>query len=79
MIAKTGKITVNIEYDRTESETSSAGANNVGSNNYQLSAYYKMPHIDFGLVQRPKAQIKLTKQIINAILLSYFDKANPSP
>ena len=65
MIAKTGKITVNIEYDRTESETSSTGANNVGSNNYQLSAYYKMPHIDFGLVQRPKAQIKLTKQIIN--------------
>lgn len=65
MIAKSGKIVANIEYDRTSSQTSITGENNAGNKNYELSGFYKINNLDFGIVERPKAQLKITKQITN--------------
>lgn len=70
MTAESGKIDVNFEYNRTGNEqnvtnTSDSGHNNIGGNNYEMAGYYVLKDLDLGLVQRPKAQLKVTKQITN--------------
>ena len=54
------------EYNREESETTPlVGTANVGFSNYDRGGYYVLEGLDFGLVERPKAQLKVTKQITN--------------
>lgn len=73
MTAETGAIDVNFEYNRTGTEdnytnTSDTGHNNIGSTNYEMAGHYVLENLDFGLEQRPKAQLKVTKQITNVKL-----------
>ena len=73
MIAESGKIDVNFEYNRNGEEpgvtnTSGTGHDNIGKENYQMAGYYVLKDLDLGLVQRPKAQLKVTKQITNVKL-----------
>ena len=66
MVAETGIIEMKSEYNREESTTTPLfGAANIGTNNYDRGGYYVLEGLDFGLVERPKAQLKVTKQIIN--------------
>ena len=65
MIAETGVIDVNFEYNRADSGTSGTGYGNIGSSNYEMSGYYNIANLDFGLQERPKSQLKITKQITN--------------
>ena len=72
MTAETGAINVNFEYNRTGAEdtftnTSDSGKDNISQNNdnYEMCGYYVLKNLDFGLEQRPKAQLKVTKQITN--------------
>lgn len=69
MIAKSGKIIANIEYNRKESKTSNTGAGNVGNKNYELSTHYKIDHLDFGIVERPKAQLKVSQRVSHVKLI----------
>ena len=73
MIAESGKIDVNFEYNRNGEEpgvtnTSDSGHDNIGGKNYEMAGYYVLKDLDLGLVQRPKAQLKVTKQITNVKL-----------
>ena len=73
MIAESGKIDVNFEYNRNGEEpgvtnTSGTGHDNIGKKNDQMAGYYVLKDLDVGLVQRPKAQLKVTKQITNVKL-----------
>ena len=73
MVAESGTIDVNFEYIRTGNEdnvtnTSGTGHNNIGGNNYEMAGHYVLENLDLGLVQRPKAQLKVTKQITNVKL-----------
>ena len=43
-------------------------SHNIGKENYQMAGYYVLKDLDLGLVQRPKAQLKVTKQITNVKL-----------
>lgn len=65
MIAETGVIDVNFEYNRPNSSTSNSGYGNIGTQNYEMSGYYNIANLDFGMQERPKAQLKTTKQITN--------------
>ena len=70
MISESGTIDVNFEYNRTGEEenvtnTSDTGHNNLGSSNYEMAGYYILDNLDLGLEQRPQAQLKVTKQIVN--------------
>ena len=73
MVAESGKIDVNFEYNRNGEEpgvtnTSGTGHDNIGGNNYEMAGHYVLENLDLGLVQRPKAQLKVTKQITNVKL-----------
>lgn len=73
MVAESGTIDVNFEYNRTGNEdnvtnTSGTGHNNIGGNNYEMAGHYVLENLDLGLVQIPKAQLKVTKQITNVKL-----------
>lgn len=73
MVAESGTIDVNFEYNRNGEEpgvtnTSGTGHDNIGKENYQMAGYYVLKDLDLGLVQRPKAQLKVTKQITNVKL-----------
>lgn len=71
MTAKSGLIDIQVEYDRTESKTSTIGSNNIGNGNYDLSGFYKLENLDFGLVERPKSQLELTVELANVkVILS---------
>ena len=68
MVAETGVINMKSEYNREESGTSILGKGNIGASNYDETnkgGYYVLEGLDFGLVERPKAQLKVTKQITN--------------
>lgn len=68
MVAETGVINMKGEYNREESGTSISGKGNVGASNYDTTnkgGYYVLDGLDFGLVERPKAQLKVTKQVTN--------------
>lgn len=66
MMAKSARINAEIEYDRTVSDTSSSGSNNKGTSNYNQCGYYHIAGINLGLQERPKAQLKVTKQVQHA-------------
>ena len=73
MVAESGKIDVNFEYNRDGihddyTNTSDTGNKNIGSENYDMAGHYVLENLDLGLVQRPKAQLKVTKQITNVKL-----------
>lgn len=72
MISESGTIDVNFEYNRTGEEeqytnTSDSGKDNISKNedNYEMCGYYVLDNLDLGLEQRPRAQLKVTKQITN--------------
>ena len=65
MIAHSGQLNIEIEYDRSDTGTSDTGSDNLGTDNYDKSGYYHLINLDLGLEERPKAQIKMTKQITN--------------
>ena len=66
MVAETGIIDMKYEYNREESGTSSTGKGNIGSSNDdEKGGHYVLENLDFGLVERPKAQLKVTKQVTN--------------
>ena len=65
MIAHSGQLNIEIEYDRSDTGTSDTGSDNLGTDNYDKSGYYHLINFDLGLVERPKSQIKITKQITN--------------
>ena len=72
MVAETGVINMKSEYNREESTTGFSGEYNIGNENYDdpvtktgKGGYYVLEGLDFGLVERPKAQLKVTKQITN--------------
>ena len=64
MVAESGVIDANFEYNRDQTE-SDINSSNLGTENYVASGYFTIPNLDLGLVQRPKAQLKVTKQITN--------------
>lgn len=65
MIAHSGQLNIELEYDRSTTGTSDTGSDNLGSSNYDRSGFYHLDNLDLGLVERPKAQIKMTKQVTN--------------
>ena len=66
MVAETGIIDMKYEYNREESGTSSTGKGNIGSSNDdEQGGHYVLEGLDFGLVERSKAQLKVTKQVTN--------------
>ena len=66
MYADTGVIDVRPEYDRNDSETSETGHNNISNGkNGELSGYFEIKNLDFGLEERPRAQLKTTEVITN--------------
>lgn len=72
MIAETGVIAVEFEYDRQQSEGAKDVENNRenSSKDYVLESNrknggYELKDIDFGLVERPKAQLEIDKSITN--------------
>ncbi len=72
IISKTARINAEGEYDRTESDmpdgiltelsTEMGGKNTAGSNDDGYG-YYRILNLSFGLQERPKAQLKATKQV----------------
>ena len=44
------------------------GGFSIGGNNYEMAGHYVLKDLDLGLVQRPKSQLKVTKQITNVKL-----------
>ena len=75
MIAETGVISVEGEYNRTNSDSDGDKGKDPESNNRynniiyrngnSLNGAYSIQNVDFGLVQRPKAQLELNKQVSN--------------
>lgn len=71
MTAETGVIVVEFEYDRKESDglkNTENSKNNSGNNITQDNRYnshYELKNIDFGLTERPKAQLEIDKSVSN--------------
>ena len=72
MTAETGVIAVEFEYDRQQSDGLKNTENNEtnSSKNYKAESNryngkYELKNIDFGLVERPKAQLEIDKSISN--------------
>ena len=71
MTAETGVIVVEFEYDRKESDglkNTENSQNNSGNNITQDNRYnshYELKNIDFGLTERPKAQLEIDKSVSN--------------
>ena len=62
MVAESGVIDFEIEYDRTETDNKENG---IGTKNKEKSGFYEVNGLDFGLERRPRAQLKTTNQVIN--------------
>ena len=77
MTAETGIIVVEFEYDRQQTDgirdtvnnSSNSSQNYVGSDDEQednrRNSRYNLNNIDFGLVERPKAQLEIDKSVAN--------------
>ena len=71
MTAETGVIVVEFEYDRQQTDGLNSTANDknnsskdyIGDNVYNSN--YTLNNIDFGLVERPKAQLEIDKSVAN--------------
>ena len=82
MKAETGAIVAEVEYNRQNSNSSAntdgeadSGNNNYNSNSDDLylnendiNTKYSINNVDFGLVERPKAQLELNKKVTNVRL-----------
>ena len=82
MKAETGAIVAEVEYNRQNSNSSAntdgeadSGNNNYNSNSDNLylngndiNTEYVLNNVDFGLVERPKAQLELNKKVTNVRL-----------
>ena len=82
MKAETGAIVAEVEYNRQNSNSSSdvegeadSGSEDYNSNSDELylngndiNAKYSINNVDFGLVERPKAQLELNKKVTNVRL-----------
>lgn len=64
MNAETPKMVAEIEYGRQKSNTNDNGGSNIGESNYDKSGHYVVP-VSFGLQERAKAQLKVTKEVEN--------------
>lgn len=72
IISKTARINAEGEYDRTESDmpdgiltelSPEMGGKNTSGSNVDGYGYYRILNLSFGLQERPKAQLKATKQV----------------
>ena len=63
MIASTGTMDINVEYDR--SYTEGQFNDNIGDDNRIKSGYFYIRDVDFGLEERPVAQLKTSKEVEN--------------
>lgn len=82
MKAETGAIVAEVEYNRQNSNSSAntTGEADSGNNNYNsnsdnlylngndINTEYSLNNVDFGLVERPKAQLELNKKVTNVRL-----------
>ena len=64
MYADSGVIHVNTEYNSTEREVKK-NEHSVGDANYDKTGFYTIANLDFGLEERPKAQLKTTVEVAN--------------
>ncbi len=71
MTAETGVIVVEFEYDRQQTDGLNSAQNNSGNSSKDYigdNAYnsnYTLNNIDFGLTERPKAQLEIDKSVAN--------------
>lgn len=69
MVAETGVMNIELEYNREQDGDKNNNytntSNNIGGSNYDKNGYYDVSNVDFGLAQRPQSQLKTTKQIAN--------------
>ena len=64
MYADSGVIHVDTEYNRTEDEVNK-NDNTVGKDNYTGTGFFSISNLDFGLEERPKAQLKTNVEVAN--------------
>ena len=67
MIASTGTMDINVEYDRALTENQLI--DNIGDDNRIKSGYFYIRDVDFGLEKRPVAQLKMSKEVENVKLV----------
>lgn len=69
MVAETGIIVIEGEYDRQTTLGDSTQKTSNGKENYangnDVNGTYEIKNLDFGLIERPKAQLELNKQVKN--------------
>ena len=65
MTAETGIIAVEFEYDRIQTDGYDDVANSAATGNNDMNGNYTLANIDFGLVERPKAQVEIDKSVAN--------------
>ena len=65
MTAETGIIAVEFEYDRIQTDGDDDVANEIASGENDTNGNYTLANIDFGLVERPKAQLEIDKSVEN--------------
>ena len=65
MTAETGIIAVEFEYDRINTDGYDNVNNNEANGNNDQNGNYTLGNIDFGLVERPKAQLEIDKSVQN--------------
>ena len=65
MTAETGIIAVEFEYDRIQTDGYDDAGNGVATGNNDKNGNYILANIDFGLVERPKAQLEIDKSVAN--------------
>ncbi len=67
MVAETPIIKIEVEYDRTQTDGNNTQSN--GNDKYlfenDTNGKYVLNYVDFGLTERPKAQLELNKQVTN--------------
>ncbi len=65
MTAETGIIAVEFEYDRIQTDGDNDASNNIATGENDKNGNYVLGNIDFGLVERPKAQLEIDKSVAN--------------
>ena len=73
MAAETGIIVIECEYDRQSTlgdsdEKASNGEQNYANGNH-INGAYEIKNLDFGLTERPKAQLELNKKVTNVKII----------
>ena len=65
MTAETGIIVAEFEYDRQQTDGDNGATNNSAVGENDKNGNYTLNNIDFGLVERPKAQLEIDKSVAN--------------